>query len=319
MATEIIAPSSKAHWLEMRKRDVTSTESAALFGLSPYMTHYELWQRKRSGEVPEFVGNERTSWGNHLEAAIAAGIAEQQGWTVVPMKDYMRLPEERTGASFDFVITNHPSGEPAHLEVKNLDFMTFKRDWLQLEDGTLEAAAHIEMQVQHQMLVSGFPRSYIGALVGGNKGMVIERERDEAVIAAIRAKIAGFWKSIDDGAEPPPVFPEDAQAIIEALAYAEPGKVLDMTSDGEVANLCAAYKEAAAREKNAHEDKRVAQAKLLTAIGDAERVLARGFKLSATMIADLPKTVITADMVGTSYGGRSGYRRLTITPTKAAS
>ena len=42
MATEIIVPSNQEHWLAMRKLDVTSTESACLFGESPYMTHFDL-------------------------------------------------------------------------------------------------------------------------------------------------------------------------------------------------------------------------------------------------------------------------------------
>ena len=43
MRTEVITTTSQEHWLEIRKTDVTSTESAALFGMSPYMTHYDLW------------------------------------------------------------------------------------------------------------------------------------------------------------------------------------------------------------------------------------------------------------------------------------
>jgi predicted phage-related endonuclease len=67
----IITPDSQDHWLQLRTQDVTSTESAALFGMSPYVTQFELWHRKKSGEQPEFKTNERMRWGNRLEAAIA--------------------------------------------------------------------------------------------------------------------------------------------------------------------------------------------------------------------------------------------------------
>jgi putative phage-type endonuclease len=316
MNRETITPENEAHWLSMRKQDITSTESAALFGLSPYMTEYELYHRKKSGDVPEFEVNTRMKWGTALEAAIAHGIAAENGWTIVPLKSYKRLPDLRIGSSFDFVITNHPSGELAHLEVKNVDFLAFRDGWIEHDDGFIEAPAHIELQVQHQMMVSGFSKSYIGALIGGNRGLVIERERDDAVIASLQAKIAKFWTRVDSGDEPPPIYPDDAAAIIAQLSYSEPGKILDATSDATITALCAEYKDAAARQKNAEEDKKVAQAKLLTLIGDAEKVLADGFKVSATMIADSPGTEITAEMIGTSYGARSGYRRLTITPAK---
>lgn len=312
--TTIITPANEADWLAMRKQDVTSTESAALFGMSPYMTHFDLWHRKHSGAVPEFKSNSRMKWGNRLEAAIAHGIAEEQGWEIKPLKDYMRLPELRIGSSFDFIITS--LGEPVHLEIKNVDYMAFRDGWIEHDDGTIEAPEHIEMQVQHQMMVSGFKRAFIGAFIGGNRGVVIERERDEAVIAAIRAKIAEFWHTVDNHIEPAPMMPGDAEVVIRLNQYAQPGKILDASSDANIAALVADYKHAAKLEKDWAEDKEVCKAKLLEAIGDAEKVLLDGWTISASMQAETPPTVITAEMIGTSYGGRKGFRNLRINPRK---
>jgi putative phage-type endonuclease len=314
MATEIIVPSNQEHWLAMRKLDVTSTESAALFGMSPYVTHYDLWHRKKTGLVPEFVVNERMKWGNRLEAAIAHGIAEEQGWEIRPMKEYFRDPDLRMGSSFDFVITN--LGEPVHLEIKNVDYLMFRDGWLEHEDGTIEAPEHIEMQVQHQMAVSGFKRAFIGAFIAGNRGVVIERHRDEDVIAAIRAKVAAFWKTVDAGLEPDPVMPGDAEVIIRMNQYAKPGKILSAEGDLDLEALIEDYKGAAAAEKNAAEDKEVAKAKIFQRIDDSEKVLTQYWNISAGMQAETPPTLITADMVGKTYGGRKGFRNLRINPRK---
>ena len=235
MTTEIIVPKDQADWLAMRKADVTSTESAALFGMSPYLTHYELWHAKKSGIAREFKTNERMQWGNRLEAAIAHGIAEEQGWTISPLKEYMRNPDARMGSSFDFVITS--LGEPVHLEIKNVDYLAFRDGWIEHDDGSIEAPEHIEMQVQHQMAVSGFKRAFIGAFIAGNRGVVIERERDEAVIAAIQAKVADFWRTVDASEEPTPVMPGDAEAVIRLNQYAKPGKILDASGDANIAAL----------------------------------------------------------------------------------
>ena len=315
MTTEIIVPDNEAHWLAMRKQDVTSTESAALFGMSPYTTHFELWHAKRSGLAREFKTNDRMKWGNRLEAAIAHGIAEEQGWEIKPLKDYMRDPEARIGSSFDFVITN--LGEPVHLEIKNVDYLAFRDGWIEHDDGSIEAPEHIEMQVQHQMAVSGFTRAFIGAFIAGNRGVVIERERDEPVIAAIKAKVAEFWRTVDANEEPLPVMPGDAEAVIRLNQYAKPGKVVDAGSDANITSLVLEYKEAAAAEAAAKEDKEVAKAKLLEAIGDAEKVLLEGWTISAAIQADTPPTLITADLVGTSYGGRKGFRNLRINARKS--
>lgn len=312
---QIIQPDNEAHWLEMRTKDVTSTESAALFGMSPYITHFDLWHRKRSGVVPEFKANERMKWGNRLESAIAHGIAEENGWEIKPMKEYFRDPDARLGSSFDFVITNHPDG-PAHLEIKNVDYLAFRDGWIEHDDGSIEAPEHIEMQVQHQMAVSGFKRSFIGAFIAGNRGVVIERERDEPVIAAIRAKVAEFWRSIEEGNEPSPVMPEDAETVIRLNQYAQPGKVLDASADEELARLVADYKNASAQAANWEEDKQVCKAKLFEHIGDAEKVLLEGFTVSAGIQTETPPTLITKEMVGMTYGGRKGFRMLRITQRK---
>lgn len=315
MTTEILIPTNEAHWLEMRKRDVTSTESAALFGMSPYTTHFELWHAKKSGLAREFKTNDRMKWGNRLEAAIAHGIAEEQGWEIKPLKEYMRDPEARIGSSFDFVITNLEGG-PVHLEIKNVDYLAFRDGWIEHEDGGIEAPEHIEMQVQHQMAVSGFKRSFIGAFIAGNRGVVIERERDEPVIAAIKAKVAEFWRTVDAGEEPAAVMPGDADAVIRLNQYAQPGKLVDASGDANIAALVLEYKRLSADEAKAKEDKEVVKADLLKAIGDAEKVLLEGWTISAGMQAETPATLITENMVGTSYGGRKGFRNLRINARK---
>jgi putative phage-type endonuclease len=299
----------------MRKRDVTSTESAALFGMSPYTTHFELWHAKKSGLAREFKTNERMKWGNRLEAAIAHGIAEEQGWEIRPLKEYMRDPDARIGSSFDFVITNLPGG-PVHLEIKNVDYLAFRDGWIEDDDGGIEAPEHIEMQVQHQMAVSGFKRAFIGAFIAGNRGVVIERERDEPVIAAIKAKVAEFWRTVDAGEEPAAVMPGDAEAVIRLNQYAQPGKLVDASGDANIAALVLEYKRLSADEAKAKEDKEVVKADLLKAIGDAEKVLLEGWTISAGMQADTPATLITESMVGTSYGGRKGFRNLRINARK---
>jgi putative phage-type endonuclease len=315
MAVEILKPADEADWLRMRAQDVTSTESAALFGMSPYVTHFDLWWRKRSGQVPEFRTNERMRWGSRLEAAIAHGIAEEKGWKIEPLKDYMRDPEARIGSSFDFVITNLDGG-PAHLEIKNVDYLAFCGGWLEHDDGSIEAPEHIEMQVQHQMAVSGFTCAFIGAFVGGNRFEIIERQRDEDVIRAIRAKVVEFWRTVDAGEEPDPVMPQDAAALIRLNAYAKPGKILDASGDAKIASLVNDYRTSCALRDEYDEEAKVAKAQLLEAIGDSEKVLLPGFSISAGMVADSPGTLITADMVGTYTGARKGYRNLRITAKK---
>jgi putative phage-type endonuclease len=305
MDREFITPTDEAHWHAMRAADLTSTDVAALFGLSPYKTRFELWHEKRSGEVVRIKDNDRMKWGRRLESAIAYGIAEDREWSATPMKDYGRIPSERLGSSFDFQCFARPGGDHFILEIKTVDGLAFQRGWI-IEDDYVEAPAHIELQVQHQMLVSGLRRAYIGCLIGGNRIEVLEREADDQVHAGIIAAARDFWSSISEGREPSPAMPDDAEAVIRMNQHAEPGKLIDARNDAAIASLVARYAELGQQAKVISDERDVVKAELLQAIGDAEKVLLDGFSVSAGVVGP-------AEVAYT----RPGYRNLRVTAKKA--
>jgi putative phage-type endonuclease len=291
-----IKPESREHWLKMRSQDLTSTDMAALFGISPYLTEFELYHRKKSAKVIEIEENERMKWGNRLEDSIARGVADEKGWRdLVPFKDYARVPEFRIGSSFDYYRTE----AAALVEIKNVDGIQYARNWI--DDGiNLEAPPHIELQVQHQMLVAGIQRCYLVALVGGNSLTVIERQFAPAIGNAILKKAQAFWQRIEIGKEPQVDFEKDARFIKELYSHAEPNKMVDATAEIiEQANL---YQQVSAMIKELEKSKETHKAKLLTMIGDAEKVKGEGFTISAGMVGPSEYMV-----------KREGYRNFKIT------
>lgn len=293
----MIVPKNKEHWLELRTNDVTSTDVAAIFGISPYLTSFELWHRKKDKLIVSIEESERMRWGNRLETAIATGIAEDNSWKVAPLKCYIRDPDARIGSSFDFSIEGDPSGI---LEIKNVDARAFKNGWV-LEGDTLEAPPHIELQVQHQLAISGKSFAYIGALVGGNTVALIRREPDAEIIDAIKTRVLEFWESIDKGKEPSPDFEKDSAFIISLNKHAEPGKILDGSDNAILDVLANEYLEATEAEKAAAKRKEEAKAKMMVLVGDAEKVIGNGFSISAGEVAP---TVVSFE--------RKGYRNFRI-------
>lgn len=308
-ARQVIVPESKEAWLALRMGDVTSTEVSALFGLSPWCTRYELWHRKRSKMNVQIDENARMTWGKRLELPIAKGIAEDQKWAIRAMPEYIRDSELRMGASFDFrilsiatrqlaeilaanggkvpenaTINGANSDDDEILEIKNVDAIQFKTGWAVDENG-VEAPPHIELQVQQELAVSGLKRARIGAFIGGNNPVIITRERDEKIIAAIKEKVAEFWKSIADNVEPTPDFEKDADFIKHLQGYAEAGKTVDASSDAAMLALALEYKRLGDVAKDAEKVRSGIKSQLLLAIGDAEKVIGDGFKISASMIA----------------------------------
>jgi len=289
---ETIQPTDEKHWLELRKQDVTSTEAAALFGLSPYMTQFELWHRKHDNIDVEFEVNERMRWGTRLQDSIAAGIAEDQGWKIRRMTEYIRDPELKAGASFDFSACAHKTdglgtategkeNDDFLLEIKNVDSLAFRDGWV-VDGDNVEALPHIEIQVQQQLFLSQRRLAFIGALIGGNRVVIIKREQDPIVIAEIRKKIVEFWDSVKSGAEPTPDFQRDADFISRIYSFAEPGKIFN--ADERVSKLAYAYKQVSDQAKAASEKKDALKAEILTIIGDAEKVLGETFSITAGLV-----------------------------------
>jgi putative phage-type endonuclease len=265
----------------LRRGHVGASEVAALFGLHPFLTRFELWHRK-SGNLPEedLSGNDRVFWGTVLEPAIAEGVRAKTGWALRKVLRYVQHQRiAGMGASPDYEILSHPKGVGT-LQLKNVDGLVF-REW---EDETPPMV--YQLQVQHEIACGGFKWGALGVLVGGNQLRVFEYERHEAAIEKIEREVQEFWRSIDEGREPKPDFQSDLETIRALYPTAEPGNVVDLTGDPRLAELCALYKDASAAEKAAGEAKDAAKAELLTLIKDAEIAFAKGFKISTSNVAE---------------------------------
>lgn len=286
MDLQITNPQNKDHWLELRAKDLTSTEISALFNCNPYMTHFELWHRKKSGISAEFIENDRMKWGTRLQDAIAYGIAEEHGMTIRKMDEYISVPELRVGSSFDFSV-----GNEGILEIKNVDYLAFKSGWIELDSGEIEAPPHIELQVQHQMLVSNRKFAHIGALIGGNDVKVLFRDRDEEILAAIIKASSAFWKSIEDNVEPDPNMERDAEFISKLYNYAEPGKFLDATFDNRITELANQHRLLGEEIKYLEKKRDGIKSELIMIVDDVEKVKGNGFSISAGTV-HVPEKIV---------------------------
>ena len=58
------------------------------------------------------------------------------------------------------------------------------------------------LQVQHQLVVTGAHRATIACLIGGQRLVWCDVERDEQTIARIVARGSAFWRCVESGEEP---------------------------------------------------------------------------------------------------------------------
>ena len=314
MELQVIPVTDRDARLRERTKDVTSTEVSALYGLSPYTTMFELYHHKKDQTVVSIEPNERMKWGNRLEAAIAHGAAEDMGWDIEPMNVYIRDASARMGSSFDFKINSSANG-PGILEVKNVDWLQYRDKWIDDGAGNIEAPEHIELQVQHQMEVTGISWAAIVVLVGGNEQKIVLRNRDQKIGKDIRAKIAEFWESIDAGRAPQPDYVADAKFIIKQLAnYADANLVAQ--SDAALDELIEQYDYLTRSIKEQEGLQQATKAQILQRIGTASKVLSPLGSLSCGSVKGRSGTLITQDMVGTTIGATEGYRNFRFYPKK---
>jgi putative phage-type endonuclease len=237
MTATTIPITSREQWLAERAQDVTSTEVAALYGLSPYVTEFELWHRKRDRVVEETEPDERVRWGVRLQDAIAAGVAEDRNWKMRRLDVYMRDPEQQLGSSFDFEAVDPELGTGL-AEIKNVDRSEFYDKWLD-EPAGLQAPQHIELQAQVQMEVADLPWCAIVALIGGNDARVTVRMRDRQIGQHIRGKVRAFWCSVAAGTPPKPDYNLDAEFLCRLHGRADRG--VTITADAELEQWLARY------------------------------------------------------------------------------
>lgn len=311
MTTEVIQIENEDQWLAQRVKDVTSTEVSALYGLSPYLTEFELFHQKRDGVVVKIPENERMKWGKRLEAPIAHGVAEDMGWNIAKLDVYMRDIDARIGSSFDFEIASKSDGKGI-LEIKNVAELQYKRKWIDDGNGNIEAPEHIEMQIQHQMEVSGYEWCALVVLVGGNSPKVVYRNRDKDIGADIRRTVEGFWKRVAENTPPSADYTRDAEFISQLYSQVKTGEVFDATGDAEIARLVQQYQSASRQLADMEKLKDAYKAQLIERIGSAERVVGPWGSINCARTQDSLGTLITADMVGTTIGGRKGYRQFRV-------
>lgn len=283
-------PRKESTWHKLRAGDITATSAAALFGVSPYMTPFDLFHRL-AGTIEVVISEtERMTWGKRLQNAIAYGVCEDNGWEIVDDHPYLYAKSTvypGTGASPDYIIRDprDPDKGFGGLEIKNVDLFVAKDDW-----DEEEAPPHIEFQAHHQMMVCGFRWNVIAGLIGGNSVRQYIRDYDEEVAAELAKRCAEMHEMVRTGTPPPPDYLKDYDTIRALYRHATPAKSFDIDlpdPDSELdadhlTKLIEAKHSADIAKKLAEEDAKRATAELLDYIKDTETVFGGGWKVSAT-------------------------------------
>jgi len=258
---------TRPKWLAARMHGVGASESAALFGVSPWHTKLSLWAEK-AGKLQredDAAGAEWLDWGNILEPLIADRYA-----TVTGSEIWQGGP---------FCIATHPTipilfATPDRLVLRSPNRTT--RGALQIKNASAYKAHDwnegppdfVQCQVQHEMAVLGLDWASVAVLIGGNKFRYFDVERNDAFIAELFEQVRLFWQMVERD-EQPPADEIDHRSLdtLKRLHPADNGTLIELPP--EAMEWWAEIEAARKAESAAKKQKDAADAKLRALIGDA--------------------------------------------------
>lgn len=244
----------KALWLEERRRGVGGSDIAAIMGLSPFKTAYQVYREKRK-EVEDWSGNELTDWGKRMEPAIRQWYSDTTGRDVRLPDKIMYHPQH----PFMLASLDGFTDDGRIVEIKTA---RSGKNWGDPE--TNQIPDYYAIQVHHYMTITGFQVADVPVSIAGGSPALYIVEADKEISEMIIEACAKFWERVQAGNPPDPVTYADAVARFGNLR-AE-GAIV---ADDNVIRAVEVIKGTRAQIKELEEHEEAWKARLIIALGDA--------------------------------------------------
>ncbi|MGF6599683.1 putative phage-type endonuclease [Paraburkholderia sp. GAS448] len=215
-------------WLAVRKTGIGGSDAAAAVGLNPYKSQLELWLEKtgRDEHLEKPDPNDTAHpvfWGTLLEPIVAAAYSQQTGNRVRKVNAVLRHP------NVPFMLANLDREVVGASDVQILECKTAgdfgSRLW---RDGVPE---YVQLQVQHQLAVTGKQAAHVAVLVCGQKLDVHRIERDDELIGRLIELEARFWQYVESDTPPPADGSDSADRALRCLFPRDAGSTVDYSND----------------------------------------------------------------------------------------
>lgn len=217
-----------------RKTYIGSSDAAAIVGVSPFKTAFQLYQEK-IGEVFEFDTDKEKIFarGKKFEPIILEMLVEElvsrgHEVEVIDRNERKRDPELPFLASESDAVLRI-DGEIVSAEAKSVNGFAAK---LWGEQETDDFPIYYQCQTLHDLMVKGRKKCVVAALIGTDDLRIYWIERDDELIAGIRQKEIEFWSRVQRRDPPEPTTAND----VNWLYKNDSGEALE--ADAELLALC---------------------------------------------------------------------------------
>jgi putative phage-type endonuclease len=192
---------SRAEWLKIRNNFIGGSDAGIVLGVNKYKTALELWLEKTGQVEIKEIENEAIHFGNVLEQIVADEFTRRTGKKVRKRNQMLQHDNH------EFMMANidrEVVGEKAILECKTAS-LYLEKEW----DGDEIPAAYL-VQINHYLAVTGYEKAYIACLIGGQKFVWKEIQRDDELIKMIIQAEKEFWEQCVLGGQAPAIDGSDA-------------------------------------------------------------------------------------------------------------
>jgi len=306
MAKVLTLGMSREDWLRERQKGIGGSDASAILGFNPWKSPFELYIEKTSDVVQE-IDNEAIYWGNTLEDIVAEEFTRRTGKKVRRRNQIFKHQEH------DWMIANIDRdvvGERALLECKTTNAFAVDQ-W----EGDEIPPAYM-CQLQHYMAVLDYEKAYIAVLVGGQKFLWKEIERDDEFIELMIEHEKEFWENHVLAGVPPEIDgSKSASELLNQMYPEDNGETIMLESD-KAETLIEAIESLKKdiKEKNDLKKKYENQLKLM--IGEAEKGVTPRYEVIHRTITsnrlDTRKLRSELPDIAEKYTNESTYRRMTI-------
>lgn len=260
-----IRRTTREAWLRERAKGLGASDAPIVLGQSPWCDPLMLYLRKR-GMAPELEESEAMRWGNILEPIVAREFRSATGRKVVNpggSAGKVIFVSERHPfalATLDRIQHDEHKPGPGVLELKTTS--GFRAD-----DWDDQPPLHYQIQVQHQLAVTGFQWGSLAVLIGGNKFRWFDVARNDRFIDAMLAKEAAFWHHVQAGQPPEPDGSASSAKALELLYPTDDGETVALPP--EAVEWDRRIEEIRTQAKALEEEERALKDRIKAAIGGA--------------------------------------------------
>lgn len=251
---------ARQKWLEDRKSAIGASDVAAILGMSPWATAYDVWLEKRDMLEPEKKEKLWIKSGRHYENAVLDYAEQELGKICRNVR--IKHPVLPVAATCDAVL--FANGESIEAKTTGLHGPV---QGMWGDAMTDQVPDYYLIQCHTQIACTTKDIAHLFALIAGRGTVPFRIERLDSVTEMIESLCSDWWeRHIIQGIAPPLEIPPSLSVLKRMRRV--PKKVVDLGAS-EAALVCRRLK-LKQQEKRVKDKLEEVDAKLILAIGDAE-------------------------------------------------